>query len=69
MIVDDSFKLKLLLSCLRITCRYFGEDETECGLSEAYIPKDSEDYDGHMTCNCDGDITQCDLPEKFQADI
>lgn len=65
-IVTDSFKLKLLLAGLRITCRYFKGDEDECGLSKTYIYKDPEDYDGHMTCNCDGDINQCDLPEKFQ---
>jgi hypothetical protein len=65
--MDDSFKLKLLLSCLRITCQYFKGDEDECGLSLEYIPKDAEDYDCHIACNCDGDINQCDLPEKFQA--
>lgn len=64
---DISFKLKLLLSCLRITCRYYKDDEDECGLSETYISKDLEDYDSHMTCNCDGDINKCDRPNKFQA--
>ena len=67
--MTDSFKLKLLLSCLRITCRYFERDESECGLSKTYIPKDPEDYDGHMTCNCNGELDRCDLPEKFQADL
>lgn len=67
--MDDSFKLKLLLACLRITCRYFSGDEEECGLSKEYIPEDPEDYDGFLACNCDGDINGCDLPPKFQAGI
>lgn len=66
--MNDSFKLKLLLSCLRITCRYFNGDERVCGLSEEYVPKDDTEYpEWHITCNCDGDIGQCDLPDKFQA--
>jgi len=64
--MDDSFKLRLLLSCLRITCRYFQGDENECGLSDEYIPKEDEDMGWHVACNCDGDISRCDLPEKFQ---
>ncbi len=64
--MNDSFKLNLLLACLRITCRYFKDDEDACGLSEDYNVKDTEDAEWHMTCNCDGDIRKCDLPEKFQ---
>jgi hypothetical protein len=67
--MTDSFKLKLLLSCLRITCRYFNGDEYKCSLSLEYIPKDAEDYECHIACNCDGDINQCDLPEKFQTNL
>jgi len=63
--MTDSFKLKLLLSCLRITCRYFEGDEEECELSR--LCGFSEDC--HIACNCDGDISQCDLPEKFQANL
>jgi len=65
--MNDSFKLRLLLSCLRITCRYYQGDEWECGLSNEYIPEDAEPLECHMARNCDGDINQCDLPEKFQA--
>ena len=65
--MDDSFKLKLLLSCLRITCRYYEGDEEECGLSAEHIPQNTIDFDCHIACNCDGDINQCDLPDKFQA--
>ena len=62
--MSDYFKLKLLLSCLRITCRYFTGDEQVCGLSEL------GDFETcHIACNCDGDINQCDLPEKFQANL
>ena len=61
MIADDSFKLHLLLSCLRITCRYFTGDEEVCELSQT---GDFEEC--HVTCNCDGNINRCDLPEKFQ---
>ena len=69
-IVDDSFKLKLLLSCLRITCRYFTGDEEVCSLSAEYVPKDDTEYpEWYIACNCDGDINQCDLPEKFQAKL
>ena len=57
--MTDSFKLKLLLSCLRITCRYFTGDEEECELSGDYEER-------HIACNCDGNINQCDLPDKFQ---
>ena len=65
--MDDSFKLKLLLSCLRITCRYFKGDEAVCGLSEEYASsKDIEYPEWHVACNCDGNINQCDLPEKFR---
>lgn len=60
--MDDSFKLRLLLSCLRITCRYFTGDEEGCLLSQLGNYEDS-----HIACNCDGDINQCDLPDKFQA--
>lgn len=60
--MTDSFKLRLLLSCLRITCRYFNGDEEECGASEDYS-------ECHIACNCDGNINQCDLPEKFQANL
>ena len=64
--MDDSFKLKLLLSCLRITCRYYKGDELECSLSDEYIPKEGEEPEWHFAYNCDGDINKCDLPEKFQ---
>ena len=68
MMVDNDFKLQLLLSCLRITCRYFTEDEEVCKLSEKYVPHDTDlIYDDcHVVCNCDGDINRCDLPDKFQ---
>ena len=67
-IMGDSFKLKLLLSCLRIICRYFEGDEQACGLSIEYYREadDVEDFECHIACNCDGDINQCDLPEKFR---
>ncbi len=64
--MDTDFKLELLLACLRITCRFFKGDEELCGLSEEYEVKDTETPDCHIACNCDGDISQCDLPEKFQ---
>ncbi len=64
MITDDSFKLTLLLSCLRITCQYFKGDEEECGISEKHW--DENVGDSHIACNCDGDINRCDLPENFQ---
>jgi len=64
--MTDSFKLKLLLSCLRITCRYFQGDEEVCGLSEEYNTKATEYSEWHVACNCDGNISRCDLPEKFQ---
>ena len=67
--MNDSFKLKLLLSCLRITCRYFKGDEEVCELSEEYDAKDTEFPEYHIACNCDGDINQCDLPEKFQVNL
>ena len=62
--ITDSFKLKLLLACLRITCRYFIDDERVCGLSEL-----GNHETWHITCNCDGDINQCDLPDKFQVNL
>ncbi len=62
--MDDSFPLKLLLSCLRITCRYFTGDEEVCGLSELGNHKTC-----HIACNCNGELDRCDLPEKFQANI
>lgn len=62
--MKDSFKLKLLLSCLRITCRYYQGDEEECELPEL---GDFEEC--HIACNCGGDINECDLPEKFQANL
>ena len=65
--MNDSFKIDLLLSCLRITCRYYKDDEDACSLSEEYDAKDEEYPEWHMTCNCDGDIRKCDLPEKFQV--
>ena len=65
--MDDYFKLILLLNCLRITCRYYQGDEEECGLSENYPNEDGAFFECHMTCNCDGDIVKCDLPEKFRA--
>ena len=65
--MPDSFKLKLLLAGLRITCRYFTGDEEECGLSEVGVKGIFDDC--HIACNCDGDINQCDLPEKFQANL
>ncbi|KKN56278.1 hypothetical protein LCGC14_0574230 [marine sediment metagenome] len=65
--MTGSFKLKLLLSCLRITCRYFEGDEHQCGVSEKYWCEVSGD--SHIACNCDGDINQCDLPEKFQVKV
>lgn len=49
---------------MRITCRYFEGDELECELS---IMGDYSER--HIACNCDGDINQCDLPEKFQAKL
>ena len=62
--MNDSSKLKLLLSCLRITCRYFAGDEQVCGLSEL------GDFETcHIACNCDGDINECDLPDKFQVSL
>ena len=66
--IMDDFKLNLLLSCLRITCKYFKGDEEICGISESYISdsRDVDQYECHITCNCDGDIGKCDLPEKFQ---
>ena len=65
--MNNSFVLRLLLSCLRITCRYFSGDEDICGLSEKYNAKDTEFTEYHTTCNCDGDIDKCDLPNKFQV--
>ena len=62
--MTDSFKLKLLLACLRITCHYFQGDEEVCELSEL-SPGAFSEY--HIACNCDGDINKCDLPDKFQA--
>ena len=62
MIVDDSFKLHLLLDCLRITCRYHEGDEQICAISDT-----SDFEDCHIACNCGGDIKRCDLPEKFQV--
>ncbi len=60
----DAFKLKLLLRCLRITCCFFKADEAECGVSEENW--DKVEGVSHIACNCDGDMSQCDLPEKFQ---
>ena len=69
--VDDGFKLKLLLSCLQITCCYFKGGEEVCGLSEKCVPEDTDiyhyPYSCHVACNCDGDIERCDLPDKFQV--
>lgn len=62
---DDSFKLRLLLASLRITCRYYRGDEYQCGVSEEYWHE--VEGDSHIACNCDGDINKCDLPDKFQA--
>ncbi len=62
--MDDSFKLKLLLSCLRITCRYFDGDEQVCGLSEL-----GDFSTCHIACNCNGELDRCDLPEKFQTKL
>jgi len=64
--MNNSFKLRLLLSCLRVTCRYFQGDEEVCKLSDEYTSKDDEYPELHIACNCDGDINHCDLPEKFQ---
>lgn len=66
MTTDDSFKFDLLLACLRITCHYFKGDEDVCGISDVYEAEEGEDYCCHVTCNCDGNIKRCDLPEKFQ---
>ena len=62
--MHDSFKLALLLSCLRITCKYFEGDEYECGVSNKYWDKVNGDV--HLACNCNGEIDRCDLPVKFQ---
>lgn len=61
----DEFKLKLLLASLRITCRYFQDDEQVCELSVLHWQEDVDDC--HIACNCNGDINHCDLPKKFQA--
>ena len=65
--VDDSIKLCLLLNSLRITCRYFKGDEEICGASE--YGSDTFDGEGHVACNCDGNIDRCDLPEKFHRNL
>lgn len=62
--MDDSIKLALLLSCLRITCRFFQGDESECRVSEENWDKVGAAV--HIACNCDGDIAQCDLPDEFK---
>lgn len=67
--IDTDMKLKILLACLRITCRYFQGDEEECKLAGdwnyKYTDLGEDEYDTHRACNCDGDINECDLPEKF----
>jgi hypothetical protein len=65
-------KLQLLLLCLRVTCRFFKGDEEECDLADKYHyentdPNDESDYETHIACNCDGNISRCDLPEKFHV--
>lgn len=60
--MDNIFKLYLLLSCLRITCCYFQGDEHPCKLSEL---GDFEEL--HIACNCMGEISKCDLPEKYHV--
>jgi hypothetical protein len=62
---ENEFILKLLLSHLRLRCRYFTGDEEICTLSEKGIT----DHDVHVACNCDGDISRCDLPEKFRGNL
>lgn len=61
--MDTKGTLALLLSSLRILCRYFHYDEGECGISETHWDEVGEA--AHITCNCDGEISRCDLPEKF----
>ena len=65
--VDNSFKLGLLLDCLQITCRHFKGDEEVCCLSEKYFSDGTEYPDCHVACNCNGRIECCDLPEKFHV--
>ena len=64
--VSNDFKLKLLLDGLRVTCCYFTGDEEVCKVSEmgSFV---HDDDSCHVTCNCNGDINQCDLPERFQT--
>ncbi len=65
---EVDFRLKLLLSSLRITCRYFKDDNEICELSEEYAPEQPADdeSDWHRAYNCGGDINKCDLPDKFR---
>lgn len=52
-------KLKLLLENLPLRCKYYQGDEEPClRVEEKYMSE------GHLTCNCDGDISQCDLEEE-----
>lgn len=62
--VDPNFKLRLLLSGLRVTCCYFTGDAEVCKLSE------KGPFDGcWCACNCDGNTDQCDLPKEFHVNL
>ena len=39
-------------------CPHYAGDEEPC-------LKPPEDSDGWLTCNCNGDIRMCDLPDKY----
>jgi hypothetical protein len=68
---DIEFKIKLLLKTIQVSypirCPYFKGDEEVCGASGIGEYDWEEGY--HLACNCDGNILDCDLPEKFQKDV
>lgn len=62
--ISTEFQLKLLLSSLRINCKFFDGYGKPCRLSEQH--NFETDLGVHFVCNCNGDIDDCGLPEKFQ---
>lgn len=63
------FKVRLLLQAIPVKCPYFQGDMDACKLSDYYDDDTNAWADGYMTCNCDGKIDMCDLPEKYQRQL
>lgn len=52
---ETEFKINLLLENLPFRCKYYQGDEWPC------LKYQSDDESQFLTCNCDGEISKCDL--------